>query len=313
MTETTTDATPTTPQGRLLEIHRFPVKSMQGEQLDAAAIAPTGVLGDRAWAVVDDADGTVASAKRPRRWGRLLDARATFASPPTPEQPAPPVRIELPDGTEVRSDDADVHDVLSRYLGRPVHLTHERRPEQAFHEVWPDDVGAIAPDEFMAQTAAGAPDEGGADRMSAIGVAALAPGGGFVDLTPLHVLTTATLAAIERQAPGSVVDVRRYRPNLLVEVVGPDGRVPADFVENEWAGRTVDVGDVAVQGVIPTMRCVMTTLAQGDLPEDRQPLRALADVNRLEIPGLGRWACAGLYASVGREGHVRVGDPVAVR
>lgn len=295
-------------RGRVVEIHRFPVKSMQGEQLEAAELDERGVAGDRAYAVVDTADGSVASAKRPRRWGRLLEARATFVEPPTIDGPVPPALIALSDGTEIRTDDASVHSTLSSYLGREVELSSEPVPGQQFHEVWPDDVDPIAPDEFIADTDVGAPDEGGASRMSAIGVAGLAPPGRFVDLTPLHVLTTTTLAAISALEPDAVVDVRRYRPNLLVDVPDATG-----FLENDWPGRTLASGGVAIKGIIPTMRCVMTTLAQGDLEEERSLLRALARANRIEIRGLGTWACAGLYASVDAGGRLAVGDEILVR
>jgi uncharacterized protein YcbX len=63
---------------------------------------------------------------------------------------------------------------------------------------------------------------------------------------------------------------------------------------------------------LATMRCVMTTLAQRDLAADRQTLRVVSKANRVEIPGLGVWACAGVYASVSAPGAIRLGDPVAV-
>ena len=63
---------------------------------------------------------------------------------------------------------------------------------------------------------------------------------------------------------------------------------------------------------MPTMRCVMTTLAQGELPDDRGVLRAATAHNRVEISGLGSWACVGGYASVAATGAVRVGDVVNV-
>jgi hypothetical protein len=61
-----------------------------------------------------------------------------------------------------------------------------------------------------------------------------------------------------------------------------------------------------------TMRCVMTTLARGDLPEDRGTLRTLARHHRRDIPDLGTWACAGVYADVTDEGTVRTGDLVTL-
>jgi hypothetical protein len=60
------------------------------------------------------------------------------------------------------------------------------------------------------------------------------------------------------------------------------------------------------------MRCVMTTLAQPGLPADRETLRTIAASNRIEIAGLGSWACAGVYADVASPGSVRTGDPVLV-
>ena len=61
---------------------------------------------------------------------------------------------------------------------------------------------------------------------------------------------------------------------------------------------------------MPTMRCVMTTLAHGDLPVDARTLRTIARHYRVDIPELGTWAaCAGAYADVAAAGEVAVGDP----
>ena len=99
----------------------------------------------------------------------------------------------------------------------------------------------------------------------------------------------------------------RYRPNILVAGTEPG------FAEDAWVGRSVSLGDSARAGVrMLTMRCVMTTLAQGDLPEDRGTLRTVARHHRREIPGLGTWACAGVYADVTGEGVLRTGDPVTL-
>ncbi len=107
---------------------RYSVKSMQGESLAAAAVGAAGLLGDRAYAVVDAATGRVASAKHPRVWGALLACRATFVEPPSPGGPAAPVCVTLPDGARVRSEAPGVHAALSALLGRAVRLvtTQER-------------------------------------------------------------------------------------------------------------------------------------------------------------------------------------------
>ena len=57
----------------IVEIWRYPVKSMLGEQLDQANIGPGGIQGDRRWAVVDKESGVSLSAKR---YADLLRCRA---------------------------------------------------------------------------------------------------------------------------------------------------------------------------------------------------------------------------------------------
>jgi hypothetical protein len=92
---------------------RYPVKSMQGEELDSADLTERGLPGDRAYALLDRETGALASAKHPRRWGVLLTCAACYLAPPVPDAPPPPVAITLPDGTIVRSDDCDCDARLS--------------------------------------------------------------------------------------------------------------------------------------------------------------------------------------------------------
>src|SRR5919108_2313349 len=92
--------------GRVEALWRFPVKSMLGEELDAADLGEGGVVGDRAYALVDRETGKVASAKHPKLWPDLLACRAAFVEPPRRGEKAPPVQIDLADGNSVRSDAA---------------------------------------------------------------------------------------------------------------------------------------------------------------------------------------------------------------
>jgi hypothetical protein len=94
---------------------------MMGEELNAAEVTERGLLGDRAYALVDSADGKVASAKNPRKWSKLFDCRAAFIEAPRPGAKLPPIRITLPDGTVVTSEQNDLHQILSRALNREVH------------------------------------------------------------------------------------------------------------------------------------------------------------------------------------------------
>lgn len=294
-------------QGRVAAINRYPVKSMLGETLDMAVVGSAGVVGDRAYAVIDAGDGKVASAKNPGKWRSLLACRATFLAEPRPGEGPPVALITTPDGREVRTDDPDVDDVLSEIFDRRVHLasTDATTGPPVLDEVWPD-IDGLAPDDFVASTAVGSTDAG--ETVSAITMGLMAPPGTFFDLSPLHLLTTATLARLQQLEPDATFDARRYRPNMLVET-DEDG-----FVENGWVGQTVAFGaSLQAKVDLPTMRCVMTTLAQEDLPVDRATLRAIARHNRVEIENLGSWACAGAYASVAAPGEVSVGDPVSWR
>lgn len=285
--------------GTVAALYRFPVKSMLGERLHHVELSDRGVVGDRAYAVVDLEDGRIATGKHPRKWSRLVELAAAYV-----EDVASPVTITFPDGATVRSDDPGVDAALSAYLGRDVTLVSQAAEGQVIEEVWPTIDGLAPPD--LVESMSGGRREGG-EPVSDIPVSSMAPPGTFFDLTTLHVLTTATLRRLAELEPAADFDVRRYRPNVLVEVDG------ADFVENGWAGTTLCLGPTAEARVdLPTMRCVMTTLARDGLAADRASLQAVARHNRVEIPGMGTWACAGIYASVTAVGGVAVGDNVAL-
>jgi uncharacterized protein YcbX len=290
---------------KVVGLNRYPVKSMLGEVLDEVDMTTMGIVGDRAFAVVDVSTGKVASAKHPAKWSRLLQVEAAFVDVVREGAAVPPVTMTFPDGTVARSDDADINDVLSTYLGRDVVLADTCPEGPTFEEVWPSDVEGLAPEEFISSTSSTKTTEG--DAISDLALAMAAPPGTFFDLSTLHLMTTSTLAALRAAGPEADFDVRRYRPNVLVET-SDEG-----FVENVWVAATVAMGTSAAAHVdLPTMRCVMTTLAQRDIAADRQTLRVVSKANRLEIAGLGVWACAGVYASITEAGRVQLGDPVTI-
>src|SRR5438874_5569097 len=106
--------------GSVVSLWRYPVKSMMGEELNASEVTERGLLGDRAYALVDSSDGKVASAKNPRKWPGLFDFRAALVDIPRPGAKLPAVRISLPDGTMISSERGDLNQVLSRALNREV-------------------------------------------------------------------------------------------------------------------------------------------------------------------------------------------------
>src|SRR5215813_10276689 len=106
--------------GSVVSLWRYPVKSMMGEELNATEVTERGLLGDRAYALVDSSDGKAATAKNPRKWPRLFDFRATFVEPVPSATRLPAVRIVLSDGATVTSDQGDVNQILSKALNREV-------------------------------------------------------------------------------------------------------------------------------------------------------------------------------------------------
>lgn len=286
-------------------LHRYPVKSMQGEDLSTCGVDRHGVVGDRAYAILDVESGTIASAKVPRRWSELLGFHAQFTAEPDRDA-LTPVQITFPDGSVHRSDDPDMDDALSAALGRSVRLITSVPEGAQFEEIWPD-IEGLAPPTVIEETTARTESTG--EPISRFDLAAMATDpGGFFDLATVHVITEATLLRLSELEPDATFDPRRYRPNVVLADAG------VGFVENAWAGETVTFGGgVAVTVSIPTMRCVMTTLAQPGLPAEPKTLQTVARHNRLPIPGMGRWACAGAYAEVATAGALSVGESFRVR
>ena len=276
--------------GTVVSLWRYPVKSMMGEELNAAEVGERGMLGDRAYALVDSSDGRVASAKNPRKWPHMFEFRAAFVDPPRLGAEMPPVRITLPDGTAITSDHPGVHESLSRALEREVKLEAAERGQREVVESSFPNPWAPRAEEYW-------PDMEGLEHRDTVTDFDL-PEGTFFDCAVVHVLTTATLDRLRELYPQGRFEVRRFRPNVVVDTSnGVTG-----FVEDAWIGRTVHIGEEVRLGITgPCPRCVMTTLAQGDLPKDSGILRTAARHNDVNV---------GVYASVMRGGHVRRGDAI---
>jgi uncharacterized protein YcbX len=275
---------------RTLEsLWRYPVKSMAGEELEAVDVTPRGLAGDRAYALVDPASGKGGSAKTVKRFGDLLKCKAQFVTPLQPDARVPPVRITLPDGAALTSDQPDAIDVLAAAFGSPVSLV------------------STAPDGLLLEFAAGT--LGGKHvETTEFPLSSAAPAGTLFDLAPVHVLTISTLRTLQAAYPEGQFVVDRFRPNLVV-----DSADEAGFVENAWLGRSLAIGPELVLRVsIPCPRCVMTTLPRADLPHDPGILRTAAQLNRLDLGEFGRLPSVGVYADVVKPGRVRRGDKVQV-
>jgi uncharacterized protein YcbX len=289
--------------GAIDALWRFPVKSMLGEELDAVEVSEGGILGDRAYALVDKETDKVVSAKHPKLWPDLLKCRAAFVEPPRPGDGVPPVRIDLADGSSVSSDSPDVDADLSQFFGREVELSRAAPPDYTIDQYHPDQEN-LDPQGHRDEVTQ---EKLGAAFFNERGLPSAVPEGSFFDLFPLSVLTTSTLDRLSELEPGSRFDARRFRMNVIVDA-DANG-----FVENGWLGRTLELGDgVRLMVTLPDPRCVMPTLAQPDLPADKQVMKTLVEHNRLDVAGGGLYPCAGVYAIVEATGTIRAGDRVSL-
>lgn len=276
--------------GVVAGIWRYPVKSMQGEAVAESWADERGLLGDRAYAVIDRETGAVASAKHPRKWAALFACRAAYADAPRPGAALPSIVITTPEGAVLSSADPEIDQILSEMLGRAVRLTSEP-PAERFRE------------------ADRRPLDGAEEQIRREPLALGAPAGGFFDYAPLHLLTTATLEHLQARYPAGRLEPRRFRPNLLLAPAGASG-----LVEHGWLGQSFALGALGLRVIDPTPRCLVPTLAQGDLPRDPGILRAITAHSSAPsvtlAPGVVFAAVAGVYAAVTRPGTVRVGEDV---
>jgi len=256
------------PIGSVLSLWRYPVKSMQGLAVDAVDVGPACIEGDRRWAVIDVASGRVLSAKRTQE---LLLASATEEC------------IALPDGTEVPLD-SGADEALSAWLGRPVMLRVAAGSRDLSYQMTFD------------------PPNDNADFYD-IPI----PAGTFLDLAPVHLVTTATLDGCARMRPDLDWDVRRFRPNLVIAVEGDP------FLEDRWTGSRVQVGPVVLRIAQPTVRCAMPLRRQPRIGPtkaglERQPelFQAISTLNQAAPNHLG------VYADVVTPGVIRINDEVVV-
>jgi len=278
--------------GSVAALWRFPVKSMGGEQLHSVEVTERGVVGDRAYGLIDKDTGRVVSAKSVRLFPNLLDCKAAFVEAPRTGADLPPVQILLPDGTSVRSDSGDVDQVLSAYFKRNVTLEGASPDDFTIDSYHPDR------DTVVAQKL-------GSALFAELGVDSPVLAGSFFDLFPLSVMTLSTLARLEEVRPQSHFDQRRFRMNVIVKTE------QTGFVENGWVGRALALGEgTRINVTVPDPRCVMLTVAQDGLPKDTEILRTLASHNKVQVATLGQFPCAGVYAVVAAPGTVRIGDRV---
>ena len=120
---------------------------------------------------------------------------------------------------------------------------------------------------------------------------------GVFDTFPLSLITTQTMARLG-EVVGAPLDVKRFRPNIVVQAAAE-----SPFQEDGWVGRLLRIGGLAVRVDKRDGRCVVITI--DPVTTDRNPdiLRAVAR---------DREGCLGVYGSTVTPGRVAVGDAVLV-
>jgi uncharacterized protein YcbX len=216
------------------------------------------VSGDRSYGVLDVESGTILSAKRE---GRLFEAAAYFETGV--------LGVRLPDGREFRQGSL-LNEALSRWLDRPVTLvpasTYGTPTFQAAEDFEDDESASV----FW---------EG--------------ESGSFVDESALHLLTTGDLVGLAEERLDLQWDVRRFRPNVVV-----DSTVGIEVIPERIA-----LGDVEIELSKACSRCVMTTRAQpGNLERQLDILRHVSRAHDGDV---------GVRAWISRAGVVRVDDEVS--
>ena len=277
---------------RVTEIWQHPVKSMIGQQVECADVTPDGMRGDRGWAVRDEVRGGIRGAKK---IGPLMRLAARYV-----DREGGDVEITLPDGTTVRSSDADANSRVSTALGHEVTLWPLQPADQLEHyrrgAPDSDDVMVELRQIFGREESEPLPD------FSIFPPAIMeyeSPPGTYLDAFPLMIMTTAALAALRQALPDSTIDVRRFRPNLVIDAGDETGHP-----EFGWVGRRLQIGSAVIEIGERCPRCVMVTREiDGSIPEDRSVLRHI--VRDLDQN-------VGVYASVVTPGTITVGDHVTV-
>jgi uncharacterized protein YcbX len=234
--------------GAVVELWRYPVSSMAGEQLARLQVESGGVAGDRIWGLLDAATGRIASPGREKHFVGVPRAHARAVGDG--------VALSLDGESWAGPQDAELLEGLSRTFGfMPV-----LKPFDAV------DSGGFRP---------------------------------RYEHAPIHLVTSAAIRSLERELPGSVIDARRFRPNILVD--WPDG--PDAIPEHDWIGREIRIGDVVLKGREPCGRCGFITIAQDGLPQDVEILRTVVKRHERNF---------GIYCDVVTPGEIAAGAAVTV-
>lgn len=271
----------------LSQIWVYPVKSMVGGRVQQCSLNELGIVGDRLWAVRDVENGGIRGAKK---LGGLMKLSASFV------KGSDDVEISLPDGAVVRSGDANVHALVSQAIGVQVQLEALRPATDLDHYRR----GAPSSDDMMEElrNVFGRDIDEPLPDFSVFPPEVMefeSPPGTYYDCWPLMIMSTSAVRSMQEALPDSQIDIRRFRPSLVVDTGDQTGHP-----EFAWAGKTARIGECEIEFQSACPRCVMVTREiSDDLPADRAILRHI--VRDLDQN-------VGVYAKVTKLGSIKTTD-----
>ena len=271
----------------LSQIWVYPVKSMLGGTVDSGELGDNGISGDRRWAVRDLEQGGIRGAKK---FGGLMKLSARYVGE------SEHVDIALPDGRVVNTNDPQVDDLVSAAIGATVRLEPLRPATDLDHYRR----GAPGSDDMMEElrNIFGREADEPLPDFSVFPPVVMefeSPPGTYHDCWPLMIMTTSALRSLQEALPDSVIDIRRFRPSLVIDTGEQTGHP-----EFSWAGKTARLGECEIEFQSACPRCVMVTREiDAQTPADRAILRHI--VRDLDQN-------VGVYAKVTKPGTIKSTD-----
>jgi uncharacterized protein len=281
--------------GTIVEIRRYPVKSMQGESVTSVALTELGISGDRRYGIRDLESGKILSAKAPKVASALLSCCARTVQRDGADVvlvSAGGVEFEL---TESRLGVDGLDAALSTLLDRHVRVERATNADEVYESYWPEVEGLALSDVTVD-----------------LPIAMSTPKGTFTDLAALHVLALNSLEHLQQLNDQLRLSVDRFRPSITVRASAAEPGVVDGFAEKAWVNKAARIGGATVMFGSESPRCVMTTVAQKELPRELTVLQTIAKHNRVNFGGFGNFACLGIYAEVSAGGTISVGDEIQI-
>ena len=268
---------------RVHSLHIYPVKGMRGADLTRAAVETRGLQHDRRWLAVDLDGRFLTQREQPRL--ATIDVKVTGAGIALSADGYDEVEIKRPDGAGRRRVVVWNSEVDAALAGSPASAFLSDVLDDEAHLVFMDDRA------FRLKESVWTPSP---EPVS------------FADAFPVLVTTTGSLAALNRDIEahgGAPVPMARFRPNVVIEC-------DEDWPEDYW--RKMRIGDVVLDLVKPSDRCIVTTTDQRTGARmGKEPLAGLARIHRSTDPRING-VIFGMNAVPRALGEIAVGDDVEV-